>query len=189
MDPLLSPIASLIATSDDASASAEPAASTNRSKLARAIAVLAIGALVAYAISRYLGRTASGEPDDAIEVVPVLEDAAEEGTPEDGNERTGEDDRDDVDRAGEDSDLESGTAIDVTEDDRSPEEIVERSREDVPEPGEMAVDDEVADELLEEAAEVVEDSSEGGEESDGAGGDASDERGDTDDDTGEEHPD
>ncbi|WP_117367900.1 hypothetical protein [Natrarchaeobaculum sulfurireducens] len=40
------------------------------------------------------------------------------------------------------------TAVDMTDEERSAEEIAERADEEVPEPGEMAVDDAVADELL-----------------------------------------
>lgn len=191
MDSLRDSIASLIVAGDDAAAPPNSAASTNRSKLARAVVVLAIGAIVAYAVSRYLDRTASGGPDDAVEVVSTLEDAAAERTPVDEAGRTGDDDRDDREHTDADGDLESGTTIEVTEDDRSPEEIVERSREDVPEPGEMAVDDEVADELLEEADEGIEDSSEGGDERDERDDDtddAGDKRDDTDD-AGDERPD
>ncbi|WP_238593313.1 hypothetical protein [Natronobacterium lacisalsi] len=42
------------------------------------------------------------------------------------------------------------TSIDVTEGERSAEEIAERADEEVPEPGEMAVDEEVAEELIDE---------------------------------------
>lgn len=189
MDSLLHPVASLTATTDDASAPAEPAASTNRSKLARAVVLLAIGALVAYAISRFLDRSASVRLDDEAEVVPVVEDAVEELAPE-GDERTGEDDRADREHTEEeDGDLERETSVGVTEEDRSPEEIVERSREDVPEPGEMAVDDEVADELLEGADERLDDASDETDEGGDDAGNAGDDSDETDDAGDDDRPD
>lgn len=159
----------ITAATDDASPSRVQAPPT-RSTLARAIVVLAISAAVAYALSRYLRGSESIEADSA-EVVPVVDDTSDKGA-DDAEQAEA------IEEAGggprETADLDRDTSVDVTEDDRSPEEIVERSREDVPEPGEMAVDDEVAEELLEEADEVVEGDDDAGDIGDDGGADDED---------------
>lgn len=147
--------------------------------LARKLLLLSLGfAAVAYAVSRY-----ASVPDD-FEKIPIGEreeeiDRSEEGPPTE-DAKSAADDGVESDADGTGLDAESGTAadadadtdvtdviddaetnVDITDEERSSAEITERADENVPEPGEMAVDEDVADELVDE-----EDDSSGGEESD-----------------------
>ncbi|RKD97432.1 hypothetical protein [Halopiger aswanensis] len=155
-------------------------ASSGGRGLARKLLLLSLGfAAVAYAASRY-----AGVPDE-FEKIPIGEreeeiDRSEEGPPTEDAKSAADDGGDsDADVTG--LDAESGTQadadadtdvndviddaetnVDITDEERSSEEIAERADENIPEPGEMAVDEDVADELV-------------GEGNDSSGGEASDE--------------
>ncbi|GAB6883193.1 hypothetical protein JCM19583_24460 [Halopiger thermotolerans] len=138
----------------------------------RKLLLLSLGlAAVAYAASRYI------EVPDEFEEIPIGEreadvDRSEEGPPtKDAKSAADEDVGSDADvtglegESGTETDAEatdviddSGTNDDITDEERSPEEISERADENVPDPGEMSGDDELV-----------------GEEDDSSGGEASDE--------------
>lgn len=114
-------------------------------------------------------QTTDAVPGDFQEI-PIGEQGSEDGEPGadndlDETESTAETGAGAVDEgvddaandtAGEELD-DAETTVDMTDEERSPTEIAERADEDVPEPGEMAVDEDVADELVDtDEADAVE---------------------------------
>lgn len=91
------------------------------------------------------GPSAADEAGDVADhAASVADDVADEA-----NEAAGDASADATDVATDV--IENGeTSVDLTDEIRSPDEIAERAAEDVPEPGEMAVDEGVADELVDE---------------------------------------
>ncbi|MEY7849646.1 hypothetical protein AB7C87_10675 [Natrarchaeobius sp. A-rgal3] len=133
---------------------------SGKSHLGRLLA-LAVGLVaVAYLVSRYLDRegddTVEGARDRAPSLEVVRDRASDAVAGEfqqipigDSDERDAPEDETDEVAAGETSDDElvddAETNVDVTAEERSPEEIEERASEERAEPGEMAIDDDVAD--------------------------------------------
>ena len=174
------------AGSTDADSSGSARTGTGRgARTVRNLILLALGLVaVAYAARRYVGlpeavpsredveelqervpstdelreQTTDAMPDEFQEI-PIGERGA--GDESAAEESTGTDVPDDVTEAVDDAE----TNVDMTAGERSPEEISERADETVPEPGEMAVDEEVAEELVDE--DEVADASEEGSESEG----------------------
>lgn len=129
----------------DSSESTDPGASSPVRKLF----YLAVGLVaVAYLVRRYVGEDRSGL-EAVRERLPASDEIDEEVADEfrpipiDGHGDAGP--SSDAAEA-----LDDETAVDMTDDPRSPEEITERADEEVPEPGEMAVGEDVADELVDE---------------------------------------
>lgn len=146
------------------------AASTTRSRgIGRKIVLLALGLVAAaYVATRYLGRSTDvpSSVQDLQDRVPSAETVRQQTTdavPSDFQEiPIGEQSDEDADAEPDEGDSTSETGADaaaegvddaernveMTDGERSAAEISERADEDVPEPGEMAVDEDVADELV-----------------------------------------
>lgn len=146
---------------------------------ARRVLLLVAGiAAVAYLVSRYVSEPSVPSIDEVRDRTPSAEEVRE-GTvdavsgdfrPIPIGDRGEEREESDEGAAGSESTedvvdvIDSETNVDITEAERSAEEIAERADEDVPEPGEMAVDEEVADELVDE--DILEEEDEDGAETD-----------------------
>lgn len=178
------------ASADARGTDSETASSTDGTGagVVRKLLLLAIGFVaVRYVLRRY-GRLFDAAPsmDDVQTVqeqVPSADELREQTAeavpgefqeiPIGGRERD-TDDGGDAETAGADAaeDIAEDTAegsddaetnVDMTDADRSPEVISEQADETVPEPGEMAVDDEVADELIDDVSESDDDEESGDE--------------------------
>jgi len=156
----------------DSSDTDESDSRSGRSRL-RVLALLAlgVGALV-YVLSKYVDlpgpvpsaadvrerapaaeavreQTSEAVPDD-FQQIPIGGRSNDESSAGDLESTTSTEDVTDVVDDAE-------TTVDMTDGERSPEELAERADEEVPEPGEMAVDDAVADELLDDGDDEPED--------------------------------
>ncbi|TYT63506.1 hypothetical protein [Natrialba swarupiae] len=127
----------------------------------RRLVALAVGLVaVGYLVVRYLDRADDTAVENARDLAPSLEavrDRTSNAVPGEFQQiPIGE--SDEPDASDEDADELSAdetsaadviddaeTNVDVTDEQRSPEEIEERAREERAEPGEMAIDDDVAD--------------------------------------------
>ncbi|WP_245758014.1 hypothetical protein [Natronobacterium haloterrestre] len=144
----------------------------------RRLLLLAAGSVaVAYLVSRYVSDRAVPSVDEVRDRAPSAEELREQTADavsdefrpipigdRGENEGRAQEKTEDTDGTDPIDDVE--TSIDVTDGERSPEEIAERADEEVPEPGEMAVDEEVAEELIDDEDDL-EGANEGEQESDG----------------------
>ncbi|AEH37589.1 hypothetical protein [Halopiger xanaduensis] len=159
-----------------ARATAPPGNGASGGGLARKLLLLSLGlAAVVYAVSRY------ADVPDEFEKIPIGDrdekeiDRSEEGPPTEDAKSAAESDADVTGL--DDSDAETGadadattdviddaeTNVDITDEERSAEEISERADENIPEPGEMAVDEDVVDELVDEGTADSDEDAESGE--------------------------
>lgn len=119
-------------------------------------------------------QTTEAVPGEFQEI-PIGERGAGDGDESDGDEsvadvatETAASAVDDADAAEDVTEVvdDDETSVDMTDEERSSEEISERADETVPEPGEMAVDEDVADELVDEDESESDDGSDRDAESD-----------------------
>ena len=138
-----------------------------------ALLALGVGALV-YVLSKYVDLSgpvpSAADVRDRAPAAETVREQTSEAVPDDFQQIPIGGRADDGSSAG---DLESSsstadvtdvvddaeTTVDMTDEDRSAEEIAERADEESPEPGEMAVDDAVADELVDDDDESEDDES------------------------------
>ncbi|WP_195892449.1 hypothetical protein [Halopiger goleimassiliensis] len=125
--------------------------------MASALALVAI----AYVVSRYADRLESvpsvGELRERTPAVETVREGATQAVPGDFEEIpiTGSDESTDEStpsggEGGTEPITDAETTVDLTDEERSPAELAERADEEVPEPGEMAVDEDVVDDLVDE---------------------------------------
>ncbi|MDS0475441.1 hypothetical protein [Natrinema sp. 1APR25-10V2] len=157
---------------DSASSTQSTIDSSSGSRLARYVLVAGGVVALAYAIRRFRGSSDDG---DGIQSVDEFQERAAEAVPDELSEpvatipigEPGDEAEPETPAADEGGD-ETETNADVTDDERSDEEIAERAEPDVSaepaEPGEMAIDEEVAEELVDDESEA-ESEDEGNEES------------------------
>ena len=124
-----------------------------------ALAIAAIG----YVVLRYVDRSSSVPSTEEIrDRTPALETVRESATdavPGDFEEIpiTGRRDETTDESTADDAEPEpisdAETTVDLTDEERSDAELAERADEEIPEPGEMAVDEDVVDDLVDGDAE------------------------------------
>ncbi|WP_049923538.1 hypothetical protein [Halopiger djelfimassiliensis] len=140
------------APSNERPATTEPERFRWRPGLGRTLVFLSLGLVGAYAVIRFLNRslsdvapvspsevrerTTAAVPDE-FQSIPIRERDVQHSS------ETGVDDA-----------LDAETNVDLA-DERTGTEIAERADETIPEPGEMAVDDDIADELVDKTEDIL----------------------------------